>query len=52
LAMEAEKAFHPVDVGRFGANREVFRPHQLSGLFEEGRFMGPGGGGLGHNGLS
>jgi hypothetical protein len=52
FSMEAEKAFHPIDVSPFGANRKMLSPHELSGLFEQGRFERPGGGGLGHNGLS
>jgi hypothetical protein len=52
MAMEAEKAFHPIDVSPFGANRKMLSPHELSGLFEQGRFERPGGGGLGHNRIS
>ena len=52
FAMESEKTFHPIDVSPFGANRKMLGPHQLSGLFEQWRLEGPGGGGLGHNGLS
>jgi hypothetical protein len=35
--MEAEKAFHPVEVGCFVANGKMFGPDQLAGLFDQWR---------------
>jgi|GEM_PF-6684494 hypothetical protein len=37
IAMEAEKAFHPVEVGCFGGNGKILGPVQLASFFEQWR---------------
>ena len=52
VAMEAEKAFHPVEVSCLGANGEMLGPNQLASLFEQWRPVGAGGGRFRHKGIS
>ncbi len=52
LAMKAKESLHPIEISRFSPNGEVLGPHQLAGLFEQGRPMRARGGRLRHKGLS